>query len=210
MRTVSTLVAALALTGCAGKVDYVRPTSTTSHGFNVKVIDKPRDTVWSTTVPELGKRFFVINNLDKTSGLINVSYSGDPEKYVDCGTVTSYVKNAKGERTYTFAASKAQQNYEVMDEGKLFFIDRRMALEGRVNLIFEDVGATQTRVTANTKYVVSRQRTFTFAANGQTQSNSDSISFNSGSSATFAGASNQALECTSTGALEREILDAVK
>jgi hypothetical protein len=211
MKRTATAATVLLLAGCAGQVSYVRPSSSIAPGANMASIAKSRDAVWATAVPELGKRFFVINNLDKASGFINISYSGDPEKYVDCGRVTSYVKNARGERTYDFAGSKAQQSYEVMNPGAgLFFIDRRMSLEGRVNLVFEEVSPTETRVTANTRYVVSRQRTVRAAANNIPQSMNDNISFNTGSSATFAGASDQAAECTSTGALEREILSAFR
>ena len=30
-------------------------------------------------------QFFVSNNLAKSTGLVNLSYSGVPEKYLDCG-----------------------------------------------------------------------------------------------------------------------------
>ncbi len=71
--------------GCAGKMDVIRPGSYSMS--NVKTIEKPREQVWNASVPELVKHFFVKNNLDKSSGLIKVSYRGDPEKYVDCGRV---------------------------------------------------------------------------------------------------------------------------
>ncbi|WP_395407952.1 hypothetical protein ACHMW6_15440 [Pseudoduganella sp. UC29_106] len=199
------------LTACAGKVDYVRPSVQLGSANNSKIIDKPRDVVWSSSVPELGKQFFVINNLDKASGLINVSYSGNPEKYIDCGRVTSYVKNARGERTYDFAGASAHQQYEVMNGNGLFYISRRLSLEGRVNLIFEEVTTNQTRVTASTRYVVQRQITATAAANNIPQSGSDSISFNSGNSSAFPSNRNgQATECAATGVLEREILSVIK
>jgi len=211
MKKSAPLLALLVLAGCAGKLDYVRPSAPPGSANNTKIIDKPREAVWNSSVPELGKQFFVINNLDKSSGLINVSYNGAPEKYIDCGRVTSYVKNARGERTYDFAGASAQQQYEVMDGNGLFYINRRLSLEGRVNLIFEEVTQNQTRVTANTRYVVQRQVTVTAAANNIPQSGSDSISFNSGSSGAFAPNKNgQATECVATGALEREILSAIK
>ena len=214
MRLISVLVLSTFIVGCAGKLDYVRPTIQPTHLANVKLINKPREAVWNSTVPELGKQFFVINNLDKSSGLINVSYTGDPEKYIDCGRVTSYVKNAQGERTYDFSAAKAQQSYEVMIPSVgLFFIERKMSLDGRVNLIFEEVGTSQTRVTANTRYVVQRQLTVRNAANNFPQSSSDSVSFNSDSSASFPAASasdSRATECVATGELEREILSTIK
>lgn len=212
LRSFFIVIAISALAGCAGKVDYIRPNTTAIQGQNVKIIEKPRDVVWSAGVPALSKQFFVINNLDKSSGLINLSYSGDPEKYIDCGRITSFVKNAQGERTYDFAGAKAQQNYEIMNPSVgLFFIDRRMSLEGRVNLIFEEVGPTTTRVTANTRYVVSRTQTIRSAAGGFPHNSSDSISFNSGSSAPFpSNREGQYAECAAKGVLEQEVLAAVQ
>lgn len=199
------------MTGCAGKLNCVRPAAQPGAANNYKIIDKPREIVWNAGVPELGKQFFVINNLDKSSGLINVSYNGDPEKYIDCGRVTSYVKNARGARTYDFPGASAQQRYEVMHNGQLFGLNRRLSLKGRVNLIFEELSPTKTKVTANTRYVVQRQLTITAVANNIPQSSADSISFNSGSSGAFApNNSGQGTECVATGALEREILFAIR
>jgi len=212
MRVLISALAVAVLSGCAGKVDYIRPSVQVTQGQNTKTINRPREAVWATSVPALGKQFFVINNLDKSSGLINLSYSGDPEKYIDCGRITSFVKNAQGERTYDFPGAKSQQNYEIMNPNAgLFFIDRRMNLEGRVNLIFEEVDANTTRVTANTRYVVNRSQTIRSAAGGFPQNFNDSISFNSGSSAPFP--SNQRgefAECAARGILEQEVLSAVQ
>jgi hypothetical protein len=214
MRLIPILLLSTFVVSCAGKLDYIRPTTQPVLSSNVAIISKPRDAVWNASVPELGKQFFVINNLDKSSGFINVSYTGDPEKYIDCGRVTSYVKNAQGERTYDFPAAKAQQSYEVMNPSVgLFFIERKMSLDGRVNLIFEEVGPNQTKVTANIRYIVQRQLTIRNAANNVPQSRSDSVSFNSNGSASFPAASasdNRATECVATGELEREILSAIK
>lgn len=212
MRRFMIVLTAAALAGCAGKVDYIRPTLQVTPGQNAKLIHKPREVVWAASVPALSKQFYVINNLDKSSGLINLSYSGDPEKYIDCGRITSFVKNAHGERTYDFAGAKAQQSYEVMDPGVgLFFLDRRMSLEGRVNLIFEEVDANTTRVTANTRYVVNRTQTIRSAAGGFPQNLSDSISFNSGGSAPFpANLRGEFAECAARGVLEQEVLSSVQ
>ncbi len=212
MRQFVALLTPLLLTACAGQVDYLRPSSRASAGSNVKTIERPREAVWTSSVPELGKQYFVINNLDKSSGFINVSYSGDPERYIDCGRITSYVKNARGERTYDFGGSKAQQTYEIMDPGSgLFFIDRRMTLEGRVNLIFEEVESNATRVTVNTRYVVTRTQIIRAAANNAAQNTNDTVSFNSGGGASFReNVKGQSLECVATGVLEQEILSFIK
>lgn len=210
MRGLLFLTSMMILVGCAGKMDYVRPGVQASAKMNSKVIEKSRESVWNSSVPELSKRFFVINNLDKSSGLINVSYTGDPEKYVDCGRVSSYVKNARGERTYEFAGSKAQQNYEAMVPSGLFYIDRRMNLEGRINLVFEEVGPARTKVTATTRYVVTKALTVR-NMEGRSQSNSETVSFNSGGSASYpANADGRATECAASGELELEILSAIQ
>jgi hypothetical protein len=212
MRVLISALSLAVLAGCAGKVDYIRPSAQVAQGQNSKIINKPREAVWTTSVPALSKQFFVINNLDKSSGLINLSYTGDPEKYIDCGRITSFVKNAQGERTYDFPAAKAQQSYEIMNPSVgLFFIDRRMNLEGRVNLIFEEVDANSTRVTANTRYVVTRSQTIRSAAGGFPQNPTDTISFNSGGSARFpTNQQGEFAECAARGILEQEVLSAVQ
>jgi len=177
---------------------------------NSIVIEKPRSAVWAGAIPSLGKQFFTINNMDRESGFINLSYSGDPEAYVDCGTISSFVKNLRGERTYTFPASRASQRYELMNNAGLFSINRSMSLEGRVNLTFEEISPTQTRVTANTRYIVTRNIVVTDGA-GHRQSTANTVSFNTAALGTFPVATDgQFLACTANGRLEREILANVR
>ena len=204
MRPLLLLSATIALVGCAGKIDYIRPTQVSVLAQNTKEIAKSRDAVWNAAVPELGKRFFVINNLDKSSGLINLSYSGDPEEYIDCGRIVSFVQNARGKRTYDFPASSAQQSYEVMDANGLFGIDRRMSLEGRVNVIFEEVSPSQTRVTVNTRYVVQKQHTARNVGGGAPQTSTETIQFNSGGQGAFSNSSTNPTQCVATGQLDVE------
>lgn len=201
----------LLLGGCAGKIDYAPPTKSTVVN-NQKIVDKPKDVVWNNSMAELGKNFFVINNLDKSSGFINISYSGSPEKYVNCGYLTSYVKNARGERTYHFPAASANERYEIMDpQFGLILVNRQMQLEGRVNLIFEQITPNQTRISANTRYVLQKKGTaYSYGAN-QSKNFEDSISFNSGASAFFRpSSSGESVECVSNGRLEEEILEMIK
>ena len=61
------VVLALVAAGCAGRLDYVRPTADPRMD-NVKTIDRPRDVVWNAAVPALGKQFFVINHLERRPG----------------------------------------------------------------------------------------------------------------------------------------------
>lgn len=211
--TIIAIATSIALSGCGGTFNYVRPNTSITPVANYKIIDKPRDAIWNTSIAELGKEFFVINTIDKSSGLINISYSGDPEKYIDCGHITSTVKNMRGERTYSFPGASEHQRYElktpVQPNGTwLFYVDRDMKLDGRANIIFEAVSPNQTKVTINTRYIVTRQLIMQDISYGtRPYTESETISFNSGGSSSF---KNNGSECIATGAFEREILSVIK
>ncbi len=200
-RTFILAVVVILIGGCAGKFTYMQPTQNYK-AINSVAVDKPRADVWKKIIPLLGGSFFVINNLDKESGLINVSYSGNPVKYVDCGVIDSSVKDMQGRKTYNFPAAAAYVEYETMHDGEnLLFIKRKMNLEGRINIIVQEVSATSTLVTVNTKYVLTKD---VLISNPQGQSHhaNDSISFNTNGSASFP----EPITCYATGALEHEVL----
>jgi hypothetical protein len=201
------LLPVLLLAGCAAKQDYnyVRPTTPTAPS-NWKVIEKLRDTVWNGTVPALGRQSFVINNMGKASGLINLTYTGDPKRYIDCGQVSAYATNAGEERTYEFPGAAPSKTYELRLPQGLFRVDRKMALEARMNLVFEELTPTSTRVTATTRYMVTRTMHVT-DANNKSNTYTDTISFSSGAGASFpAHKDGRATECVPTGLFETEVL----
>jgi len=195
------LIAVFTFSACAGQQKYTPPL--TSYKLNNSIIvAKSKDEVWKTIVPNLGKSFFVINNLDKESGIINVSYSGDPENYVDCGRIYSYVSNARGQRTYDFPASRGNQQYEIMDQGNYFRCDRKMDCQGRINIIVEESSSNQTQISVNTKYVLTRSVTLSAPGMRYQDQKSDSISLTSGQEARF----QNDLLCKANGRLEDEVI----
>ena len=201
----------LGLSGCLTGTYTYRGPATSPPTSNAITIERPFDDVWKVLVPGLGKRFFVINNIDKASGLVNLSYSGNPETYVDCGQMTIFVKNARGDRTYNFPAASAHQVYESVDDGSLFFLERKVSLEGRMNLIVQQLSETQTQVTANTRYIITRSAQSRRVDLQYPASISDTISFNSGQSASFAPrGKNQPVTCRPTGRFENDVLDIVR
>lgn len=209
-RLVGSILFAAGLGGCkAGQVTIVAPEPRQAVTASVTVPRKTDD-VWKETVARLSQNFFVINNIDRASGLINVSFSGDPEQFVDCGKVTSYVKNARGERTYDFPGARAHEVYEVMTGGDLVTVDRTIALEGRANLVLQDQGPSSTLVSVNVRYVLSR----TIRARdvvGKAMNATESINFGSNDRAAFAGNNDgQATTCQSNGVLERRLLGSVE
>lgn len=193
------------LVGCAGNYRYI-PATYTSYQ-NMTVIREPFEQVWNKAVRAIGESFFVINNIAKDSKIMNLSYSGDPEMYVDCGQVSSTVTNLRGTRTYEFPASRKEVQYERMDAmGGLFFVDRKMSLEGRINVIFEELGQKETAVKVVVRYIVSRTGSYRKA--GQTQASmlpTVTHSFNSGQSDTV-GVGGDLATCGPTGVMERDLL----
>ncbi len=212
MSKVAAVAIAIALaTGCAGRVDYagkvnyfppVAPSATTQNSI---VVEKEKEDVWKQFVLALGKHSFVINALDNASGIINIGYIGDPEKYVDCGRIFSHVRDERGERTYDFPAARAYQYYEQLASGGLFLLDRQMSLEGRMNIAVERLAPSRTRISATTRYVLTRTVT---VRDGPAQSRIvDTIAFDSGQIGRFdPKPGSAALICESNGAFERDVL----
>jgi hypothetical protein len=88
-----------------------------------------------------------------------------------------------------------------------------MSLEGRMNIVFEDVDATHTRITVSTRYLVTRDVSQRIVPEGYSGQSHDTVSFNTGGSATFAQQANVTLTpstCSANGQFEAEILDLAK
>jgi hypothetical protein len=84
-----------------------------------------------------------------------------------------------------------------------------MALEGRVNLIFQATTPRETTVTANTRYSVTRTQVVQMVGNNFPQTRTESIAFNAGQPGAFPGSANN-VTCRANGDLERTILDSIK
>lgn len=70
---------------------------------NEVVVRLPFSDTWDLLIGQLSKSFFVINNVEKVSRIINVSFSTDkPEEYIDCGTSERTFQYANESQTYTY------------------------------------------------------------------------------------------------------------
>jgi hypothetical protein len=196
------VLALIGLSSCvSGNSDYTQPSAVA--GPNSKTIAKSKDQVWAELVPALSKNFFVVNTIDKSSGLINISYGGDPEKYVDCGRTHTYVKNAAGERTYDFRTASARQNYEMFLNNTLLRINRNVDLDGRMNIVVEEQERSRTLLTVNARYVISIKALVSDYA-GHSDTATNTINFNTGGTG-----HGQTITCIPNGEFERQILGLV-
>jgi hypothetical protein len=129
-------------------------------------VAKGKEEVWRQVSARPIQDGFVIDGLHKDAGAITLTSSGNPERYVDCGYITSYVENAQGERTYEFAAATASTEYELMAGRETVSIARGMALDARITVTVMATGDKETRMSATARYVLSRTMLIRNTQNG--------------------------------------------
>ena len=200
------LLSLATLTGCVSSNYSYKPPLPMLHIESSITVNEVKTTVWSKLVKGIGANFFVINNMDKESGFINVSYSGDPEKYIVGGELNYEFSNLRGARKYNFPATRANAQYETTINGNLCFITRKMDLDGRMNILISEVDSTHTLVSVNTRYIITMNLTGTDAMGRNLQPYQETISFNTGQSGKSTGGG----EYYSNGEFERAILDLVR
>lgn len=202
-RIFTVLLALGLLTACVGRFDYVRPVSVAPATLS-QVVSKSREDVWRTILVSPLQDRFAINGLDRDAGVITLTYSGDPERYVDCGYITSYVKNVRGERTYRFSAANASAEYELMTGREIVSIERRMELGARIAVMLTPIGEKETRISATVQYILSRTMQIRDTQD-RLQTISQITNFSSDQEGTFPGG---VVACRPSGVLEADVLAA--
>lgn len=194
---------------------------------NETVVSKPYSQVWDALVKELSKSFFVINNIDKESRIINLSFSSSsPANYVDCGKSHRTYKEGENVETFDYEVASSSQ-YKVAtkqqpDPNFSYYqiIRREVNLEGRSNIYIapDDKNSNNTNVTVNTRYILTiKTRGEQLAKHwngsifplGAIQEDTNNITFNTNQigQIDIGGSELGKLSCYSKGILEKEILD---
>jgi hypothetical protein len=128
----------------------------------------------------------------------------NPNEYCDCGTVHSWIKNAKVRRDYTFPAASTNQMYEFLNEGQVIKVQRKLSLSGNVHITFHELQNDHTKVKVMIEYALTKNTT---AENAVTETipSTHLPSINYFTSTTLGTDSNQII-CRSTLTLEKSIL----
>jgi hypothetical protein len=159
MKKITLLGAAiiLSVTGCSttSTSNYAPPDS--NEIKNRRIVNQDFEQTWDRLVRELSADFFVINNIEKASRIINVSFSvSKPEEYVDCGISNRSFTNPQGKtENYTYPSASTSSFWVGADQPPHFPIalTRTTDLEGRVNIYVAPVQNTkQTEIVVNSKY----------------------------------------------------------
>jgi hypothetical protein len=196
------------ISGCSTSTNYTPPLEIRESA--TVILRDPFETAWSKSVRALGGSFFVMNNIVKDSKIINLSYSGDPEKYVDCGHVAIDVKEGIGTTTYQFPAARRSVQFKLARGFSTSVVDRQMSLEGRINILFEELDKNETVVKVVVRYMVTRTGTETVTDYIKKRISTLPLppltfSFNTGGTDSGAGETN--LTCRATGEMEKALID---
>ena len=172
------------LGGCATS-SYSPPTvsSVAANKYTV-VIEKPYDETWSSLINHAASTFFAIDQFEKDSGLMTLSFgSSDPGKFINCGTWSSpqYV----GEYVSFLAR---------MHGG---------SLSGKMNILVRAITDDQSEVRVNARYI------FTASSNTWAFDTGGSASASVGSQAAY-GTDTSIRTCKPTYEAENSILEAMK
>lgn len=223
----TSVLSILMLAGCAtqGKntANFTLSTPTTVN--NEMVVSQPYSQVWDKLVKELSKSYYVINNIDKESRIINLSFSSaSPQEYVDCGS--SARTYTQGDHTnsfkYDIASSSRYKMATPRQPSPSFYyyadVIRTTSLEGRSNIYLapDEADKTKTRVAVNTRYILSiaiRGQVFQENFQGSIISSSPlpmepptTIAFNTNKPVQHDWGGGVSSSCFGNGKLEKEIL----
>jgi len=151
-RILSSLVMTILLASCAVEVEeltenvgkYVPPSIDDTNFKNSVITNKNFDETWTSITDFINDSFFKIENLEKDSGLLTLSFgSKEPENFIDCGDF---------EYTLFFTGEEFKGSYiDYVKSGLL------AVLEAKMNINIQKIDDESTKITINTNYLFSTQ-----------------------------------------------------
>lgn len=86
----SEALAVFPLAGCRGTTpEYTAPQSKASIDETTVTLDQLYDGAWSQLINFTSSRFFAVDNYEKDPGLMTLSFSSDPGRFVTCGNIST-------------------------------------------------------------------------------------------------------------------------
>lgn len=119
-----------------------------------KTVSKSFKKMWEQLVEGLAQNNFVIDSVNKDSGLIVASKKlNPPSGFADCGMWDGYFKNARVNESYLFSGADSA-NY-MSKNGDLFTVVNRTAtLNSKSNIFVKKVDENKTSITVNSQFTL--------------------------------------------------------
>ena len=151
----------LVSTACAttGTSGYSRVPASPTKVENEITLDRSFEEAWDRLVKGLAKSFYVINNIEKSSRIINVSFSTEsPQEFIDCGKSQRTYQRGNDQREFVYDIASTS-SYQLADKGGAYgqfpvthYLKRATSREGRVNIYVAPEGQ-KTIVSVNSRYI---------------------------------------------------------
>ena len=148
----SSLVLTILLSSCAVEKEkltenvgkYIPPNIDDTNFKNSVITNKNFDETWTSLIDFVNNSFFKIENLEKNSGLLTLSFgSKEPEKFINCGDF---------EYTLFFTGEEFKGSYiDYVKSGLL------AVLEAKMNINIQKIDNESTKISINTNYTFSTQ-----------------------------------------------------
>jgi hypothetical protein len=178
------------------ELDYLPPSGQPAAARSAFVRQQPW-LVWGNILDHLQQQGVRVTAADEAAGLIVVTYSGDPEPYVDCGWIVIY-ESDEFERV---PAARSEASFLRRRGGEVVSLERDLALDARMTVEVEPSG-DDAIVRADSTYVLTK----TIEASEEDEPiHAETIQLASGQSDTFTAGT----RCQPTGELERLVFDAL-
>ena len=148
----SPLIMTILLSSCALKKEkltenvgkYVPPKIDATSFENSVITDKNFDETWTSIIDFVSDSFFKIENIDKDSGLLTLSFgSKEPENFIDCGEF---------EYTLFFTGEEFKGSYIDYAKSGLLAV-----LEANMNINIQKIDNESSKIIINTNYTYSTQ-----------------------------------------------------
>ena len=151
-RFITSLVITILLSSCAVQKEkltenvgkYFPPNIDETNFKNSIITNKNFDETWTSLIDFVSDSFFKIENLEKDSGLLTLSFgSKEAENFIDCGDF---------EYTLFFTGEEFKGSYIDYAKSGLLAV-----LEAKMNINIRKIDNESTKISINTKYTYSTQ-----------------------------------------------------
>lgn len=146
----------LFVSGCtaSSSIDYTG-VETDETVENQLTVNEDFEIVWDRLIKNLSSEFFVINNVEKASRIINVSFSSNtPSDLIDCGrTSRTYTSGSGATESYNYlSADSSRFKYSTEDGLYAYDVATQKSVEGRANIYVAPTDQG-TQIAVNVRYI---------------------------------------------------------
>lgn len=199
--------------GCSSKINSICSQPNEYPESTTRIFDAPYDKVWKAAVDSIGKSFFVLENIEKDSGIMSLSFSSkNPSDFIDCGTTFESGKLHGKDYSLTYDNTDTQLIKWITINDIPIQGNRTLNLNGKSNIIINKISSNKTSVSINTRYVVSLNYVYSlpYQVGFNTFYKEHAVNYEMVFTGSEKGIFKRGMTCVSKKTLEKNILDNIE